>query len=73
MATLPGANVRQKKRIEKTLLTRELLDEYNTLVWPLYSVTRAVMQYVCISVFLLMFVYGLITELTDGSSRDILD
>ena len=36
MATLPTANGRQKMRIEKKLLTRELLDEYNTLVWFYY-------------------------------------
>ena len=43
MATLPTANGRQKMRIENKLLTRELLDEYNTLIRSLYSVTRAVM------------------------------
>ena len=42
MATLLTANGRQKKQIEKKLLTRELLEEYNTLVLSLYSVIRAV-------------------------------
>ena len=57
-----------KKADKNVQRTRELLEDCNTLVLSLFSVKPAVM-YVCVYVCLRMYLYGLNTELIDGSSK----
>ena len=57
-----------KKADKNVQRTRELLEDCNTLVLSLCSVKPAVM-YVCVYVCLRMYLYGLNTELIDGSSK----
>ena len=58
-----------KKADKNVQRTRELLEDCNTLVLSLFSVKPAVMLYVCVYVCLRMYLYGLNTELIDGSSK----
>ena len=58
-----------KKADKNVQRTRELLEDCNTLVLSLFSVKPAVMYYVCVYVCLRMYLYGLNTELIDGSSK----
>ena len=58
-----------KKADKNVQRTRELLEDCNTLVLSLFSVKPAVMYYVCAYVCLRMYIYGLNTELIDGSSK----
>ncbi len=65
----PNSEMDDKTADKNGQWTGELLEDSNTLVLFLLSVKRAVMQYVCVNVYLRMYLYGLNTELIDGSSK----